>query len=92
MSDTKSGLVLLAVSPDRAQPSTVTSPQKVVAMGIMLPQSSWLQWFFIAILVGVVTIPPHLAAPACDLPVGMGNVDPAKPVDEGDLLGFGLRF
>lgn len=36
--------------------SPIASPQNVVAMGIMSPEPTWLQWFFIVIPVGVVSI------------------------------------
>ncbi|EFX06461.1 plasma membrane phosphate transporter [Grosmannia clavigera kw1407] len=36
--------------------SPIASPQNVVAIGIMTPEPPWLQWFFIAIPVGVVSI------------------------------------
>ncbi|PNY26005.1 Leptomycin B resistance protein [Tolypocladium capitatum] len=36
--------------------SPIASPQNVVAMGIMKPEPTWLQWFFIVIPVGVVSI------------------------------------
>ncbi|KAH8125414.1 hypothetical protein LI328DRAFT_146646 [Trichoderma asperelloides] len=36
--------------------SPIASPQNVVAMGIMQPEPTWLQWFFIVIPVGIVSI------------------------------------
>lgn len=36
--------------------SPIASPQNVVAIGIMTPEPPWLQWFFIAIPVGVTSI------------------------------------
>ena len=36
--------------------SPIASPQNVVAMGIMQPAPTWLQWFFIVIPVGAVSI------------------------------------
>ncbi|KAK5988670.1 ABC transporter 1 [Cladobotryum mycophilum] len=36
--------------------SPIASPQNVVAMGIMKPAPTWLQWFFIVIPVGIVSI------------------------------------
>ncbi|KAH6605001.1 hypothetical protein Trco_006708 [Trichoderma cornu-damae] len=36
--------------------SPIASPQNVVAMGIMSPEPTWIQWFFIVIPVGVVSI------------------------------------
>lgn len=36
--------------------SPIASPQNVVAMGIMIPEPGWGQWFFIAIPVGIVSI------------------------------------
>ncbi|KAF4121631.1 phosphate transporter [Geosmithia morbida] len=36
--------------------SPIASPQNVVAMGIMQPAPTWLQWFFIVIPVGFVSI------------------------------------
>jgi di/tricarboxylate transporter len=36
--------------------SPIASPQNVVAMGIMTPEPTWLQWFFIVIPVGIVSI------------------------------------
>ncbi|KAK8147762.1 hypothetical protein G3M48_001032 [Beauveria asiatica] len=36
--------------------SPIASPQNVVAMGIMQPAPTWLQWFFIVIPVGIVSI------------------------------------
>ncbi|KAG5970071.1 hypothetical protein E4U58_000772 [Claviceps cyperi] len=36
--------------------SPIASPQNVVAMGIMKPAPTWLQWFFIVIPVGAVSI------------------------------------
>ncbi|OAA44320.1 spx [Metarhizium rileyi] len=36
--------------------SPIASPQNVVAMGIMKPEPTWLQWFFIVIPVGAVSI------------------------------------
>ena len=36
--------------------SPIASPQNVVAMGIMTPEPTWGQWFFIAIPVGLVSI------------------------------------
>lgn len=36
--------------------SPIASPQNVVAMGIMQPSPTWIQWFFIVIPVGVISI------------------------------------
>ncbi|PFH60152.1 hypothetical protein XA68_11394 [Ophiocordyceps unilateralis] len=36
--------------------SPIASPQNVVAMGIMEPEPTWLQWFFIVIPVGAVSL------------------------------------
>ncbi|KAL5624235.1 hypothetical protein BROUX41_004295 [Berkeleyomyces rouxiae] len=36
--------------------SPIASPQNVVAMGIMQPAPTWIQWFFIVIPVGIVSI------------------------------------
>ncbi|KAG5920309.1 hypothetical protein E4U42_006235 [Claviceps africana] len=36
--------------------SPIASPQNVVAMGIMKPEPTWLQWFFIVIPVGALSI------------------------------------
>lgn len=36
--------------------SPIASPQNVVAMGIMKPEPTWLQWFFIVIPVGVISL------------------------------------
>lgn len=36
--------------------SPIASPQNVVAMGIMKPEPTWLQWFFIVIPVGIVSL------------------------------------
>lgn len=36
--------------------SPIASPQNVVAMGIMVPEPGWGQWFFIVIPVGIVSI------------------------------------
>lgn len=36
--------------------SPIASPQNVVAMGIMQPAPTWLQWFFIVIPVGTISI------------------------------------
>lgn len=36
--------------------SPIASPQNVVAMGIMEPEPTWLQWFFIVIPVGAISI------------------------------------
>lgn len=36
--------------------SPIASPQNVVAMGIMQPEPTWLQWFFIVIPVGVISM------------------------------------
>ncbi|KAM4066919.1 SPX domain-containing protein [Hirsutella rhossiliensis] len=36
--------------------SPIASPQNVVAMGIMQPEPTWLQWFFIVIPVGAVSL------------------------------------
>lgn len=36
--------------------SPIASPQNVVAMGIMSPPPTWIQWFFIVIPVGIVSI------------------------------------
>ncbi|KAL2753751.1 hypothetical protein ACRALDRAFT_1010593, partial [Sodiomyces alcalophilus JCM 7366] len=36
--------------------SPIASPQNVVAMGIMTPPPSWIQWFFIVIPVGVISL------------------------------------
>lgn len=36
--------------------SPIASPQNVVAMGIMQPEPTWLQWFFVVIPVGAVSI------------------------------------
>lgn len=36
--------------------SPIASPQNVVAMGVMKPEPTWLQWFFIVIPVGAVSI------------------------------------
>lgn len=36
--------------------SPIASPQNVVAMGIMQPEPTWLQWFFVVIPVGAVSL------------------------------------
>lgn len=36
--------------------SPIASPQNVVAMGIMQPAPTWLQWFFVVIPVGVISL------------------------------------
>ncbi|ROT40231.1 SPX-domain-containing protein [Sodiomyces alkalinus F11] len=36
--------------------SPIASPQNVVAMGIMTPAPTWIQWFFIAIPIGVISL------------------------------------
>ncbi|CAK7564519.1 MAG: low-affinity phosphate transporter [Sporothrix epigloea] len=36
--------------------SPIASPQNIVAIGIMRPEPPWLQWFFISIPVGIVSI------------------------------------
>ena len=36
--------------------SPIASPQNVVAMGIMKPEPTWLQWFFIVIPVGIISL------------------------------------
>lgn len=36
--------------------SPIASPQNVVAMGIMVPEPGWGQWFFIVIPVGIISI------------------------------------
>ncbi|KOS19152.1 putative transporter [Escovopsis weberi] len=36
--------------------SPIASPQNVVAMGIMTPAPTWLQWFFVVIPVGLISI------------------------------------
>ena len=36
--------------------SPIASPQNVVAIGIMKPEPTWLQWFFIVIPVGLISI------------------------------------
>jgi anion transporter len=36
--------------------SPIASPQNVVAIGIMKPEPTWLEWFFVAIPVGIISI------------------------------------
>ncbi|PHH84837.1 hypothetical protein CDD83_1295 [Cordyceps sp. RAO-2017] len=63
--------------------SPIASPQNVVAMGIMQPEPTWLQWFFIVIPVGVVSILLLWLLLLVSFQPGKGTtIAPIRPVKE----------
>ncbi|KAG8419302.1 low-affinity phosphate transporter [Metarhizium acridum] len=63
--------------------SPIASPQNVVAMGIMKPEPTWLQWFFIVIPVGAVSIVLIWMLLLVTFQPGRGTaIAPIRPVKE----------
>lgn len=63
--------------------SPIASPQNVVAMGIMQPEPTWLQWFFIAIPVGAISIMLIWLLLLVSFHPGRGTtIAPIRPVKE----------
>jgi len=63
--------------------SPIASPQNVVAMGIMKPEPTWLQWFFIVIPVGVVSIVSIWILLLVTFQPGKGtSIAPIRPLKE----------
>lgn len=63
--------------------SPIASPQNVVAMGIMKPAPTWLQWFFIVIPVGVVSLVLIWLLLVASFQPGKGTViQPIRPLKE----------
>jgi len=63
--------------------SPIASPQNVVAMGIMQPAPTWLQWFFIVIPVGAVSIVLIWLLLLVTFQPGKGTtIAPIRPVKE----------
>ncbi|CAG1981321.1 unnamed protein product [Fusarium graminearum] len=63
--------------------SPIASPQNVVAMGIMQPAPTWLQWFFIVIPVGTVSIVLIWLILLVTFQPGKGTtIAPIRPVKE----------
>lgn len=63
--------------------SPIASPQNVVAMGIMQPAPTWLQWFFIVIPVGAVSIVLIWLLLLVSFQPGKGTtIAPIRPVKE----------
>lgn len=63
--------------------SPIASPQNVVAMGIMQPAPTWLQWFFIVIPVGAVSIVLIWLLLLVSFQPGKGtSISPIRPVKE----------
>ncbi|KHN97801.1 spx [Metarhizium album ARSEF 1941] len=63
--------------------SPIASPQNVVAMGIMKPEPTWLQWFFIVIPVGAVSIAVIWMLLLVTFQPGKGtSIAPIRPVKE----------
>ena len=63
--------------------SPIASPQNVIAMGIMQPKPTWLQWFFIVIPVGVISILLIWLLLVLSFQPGRGTtIVPVRPVKE----------
>lgn len=63
--------------------SPIASPQNVVAMGIMQPEPTWLQWFFIVIPVGIISIVLIWLLLVISFKPGRGiTIAPIRPVKE----------
>lgn len=63
--------------------SPIASPQNVVAMGIMKPAPTWIQWFFIVIPVGIVSIVIIWLLLLVTFQPGRGTtISPIRPVKE----------
>lgn len=63
--------------------SPIASPQNVVAMGIMQPEPTWLQWFFIVIPVGAISIVLIWLLLLVTFHPGRGTtISPIRPVKE----------
>ncbi|KAM5348572.1 hypothetical protein ACJ41O_008396 [Fusarium nematophilum] len=63
--------------------SPIASPQNVVAMGIMQPAPTWLQWFFIVIPVGALSIVLIWLLLLVSFQPGKGTtIAPIRPVKE----------
>lgn len=63
--------------------SPIASPQNVVAMGIMQPAPTWLQWFFIVIPVGAVSLVIIWVFLLITFQPGKGiTIAPIRPVKE----------
>lgn len=63
--------------------SPIASPQNVVAMGIMQPAPTWLQWFFIVIPVGTVSLVLIWILLLVTFKPGRGtSIQPVRPLKE----------
>ena len=63
--------------------SPIASPQNVVAMGIMQPAPTWIQWFFIVIPVGAISIVLIWVLLLATFHPGRGtSIAPIRPVKE----------
>lgn len=63
--------------------SPIASPQNVVAMGIMQPAPTWLQWFFIVIPVGTISLVLIWILLLVTFQPGKGTViSPIRPIKE----------
>lgn len=63
--------------------SPIASPQNVVAMGIMQPEPTWLQWFFIVIPVGAISLILIWLLLLVTFHPGRGTtISPIRPVKE----------
>jgi phosphate transporter len=62
--------------------SPIASPQNVVAMGIMEPAPTWLQWLFIVIPVGVVSLVLIWVLLLLTFHPGNTTISPIRPVKE----------
>ncbi|KAL2203652.1 SPX-domain-containing protein [Sarocladium strictum] len=63
--------------------SPIASPQNVVAMGIMKPEPTWLQWFFIVIPVGVISLLLIWVLLILTFKPGKGtSISPIRPLKE----------
>ncbi|KAM0335205.1 hypothetical protein ACHAQA_000247 [Verticillium albo-atrum] len=63
--------------------SPIASPQNVVAVGIMKPAPTWIQWFFIVIPVGIVSIVLIWILLLVTFQPGKGTtISPIRPVKE----------
>ncbi|TQV96040.1 SPX domain-containing protein [Cordyceps javanica] len=63
--------------------SPIASPQNVVAMGIMQPAPTWLQWFFIVIPVGTVSIIAIWMLLLATFKTSQGtSIQPVRPLKE----------
>lgn len=63
--------------------SPIASPQNVVAVGIMKPEPTWIQWFFIVIPVGVISLLLIWVLLLVTFQPGKGTtISPIRPIKE----------